>query len=114
MPKQLSKELRYNLDRLANIQGLRLATGKSQNARVRKEYPISDEEIKMFLNAIATHQWSQKRVVDDFAKSLGRSKTWVARRLVMMQAQGKIERIADGMTGGRTRYIYAICGDKIE
>lgn len=112
MSKQLSKQHRNNLDRLANIQGLKLATTKSQNARVKKEYPISSSEIEMFLDAIATHQWSPKRVVDDFAKSLGRSKTWVDRRLVMLQARGKIKRVADGTAGRRVRYIYKLVCEK--
>jgi predicted transcriptional regulator len=108
MPKQLSQKYRNNLMILANKQGLRLATEKSHNARIRKDYPLTEQEESDFLAVIETHEWSQKKVIDNFAKSMHRSVTWTTRRLLMMQAQGKIERIADGKVGGRVRYIYRV------
>ncbi len=108
MPKQLSQKYRTRLMALASKQGLRLATEKSHNARVRKQYPLTQIEQTEFLKAVATHQWSQKRVIANFAESLGKSVTWTTRRLVMMQSAGKIERVADGLSGGRVRYIYRV------
>jgi hypothetical protein len=111
MTKTLSKKYRIGLERLADKQGLRLATEKSQNARERRKYPLSEAEITKFLDAINSYNWDEKPGISNFAKSLKQSVCWANRRLDLMVKMGKIERFRGASVTG-IRYCYRLVEGK--
>jgi hypothetical protein len=102
MTRTLSKKYQIELERLADKQRLKLATKKSDNAREKRKYPLTEIEITEFLNAIDTYNWDEKPGISNFAESLKQSVCWVNRRLGLMVKMGKIERF-------RGRSVTGIC-----
>jgi hypothetical protein len=107
MTRTLSKKYRIGLERLADKQGLKLATKKSDNAREKRKYPLTEAEITAFLDEIDTYNWDEKPGISNFAESLKQSVCWANRRLDLMVKMGKIERFRGTSVTG-IRYCYRL------
>jgi predicted transcriptional regulator len=58
--------------------------------------------------ALATYQWTKTNVLYNFAIHLHYSETYVRRIITDLIAAGVIEKVADGVERGKTRFIYRV------
>jgi predicted transcriptional regulator len=65
----------------------------------------ADAEI---LKALETYQWSKTAVLYNFANHLHYSETYVRRIITNLLEAGVIEKVADGVERGKTRFIYRV------
>lgn len=60
------------------------------------------------LTALETYQWAKSATVFNFAYHLNYCESYIRRQLNELVSTGAIERIADGTTHGKPRFIYRL------
>lgn len=60
------------------------------------------------LEALPTYQWCRTAVMYRFANHLHYSETYVRRIIINLTEAALIEKVADGVEKGKTRFIYRI------
>ena len=68
----------------------------------------ADDIEREILTALETYQWANTATVFNFAYHLNYCESYIRRQLNELVSTGAIERIADGKTHGKPRFIYRL------
>lgn len=71
----------------------------------KKELTPIDYEI---INALENYEWEETSVLYQFARSINYSEAHTRSRLTNLVQTGILEKIADGVIKGKSRFIYRI------